>query len=133
MGFLDNVKAAANDLKSSVDQQLASSSIGRDVEKHFRDLGMLAYLKGTGREIVDADWDRVLSTLQTLEASGAIPTFTLQTAAPPPPGAAPTPPPPGAPAPPPPPPPGAAAPPPPPPGGAAPPPPPPPPPPPAAG
>ena len=96
MGFLDNVKAAANDLKSSVDQQLSSSSTGRDVEKHFRDLGMLAYLKGTGREIVAADWDRVLSTLQSLEASGAIPTFALQTAAPPPPGAAPTPPPPGA-------------------------------------
>jgi hypothetical protein len=87
MGFLDNVKAAANDLKSSVDQQLSSSTSHRDVDKHFRDLGMLYYLKETGREIVQADWDRVLAELKASEAQGAIPTFALQTAAPPPPGA----------------------------------------------
>ena len=88
MGFLDNVKAAATDLKSSVDQQLSSSNTHRDAERHFRDLGMLAYLKETGREIVPADWDRVLGALQAFEAQGGIPTSALQTAPPPPPGAA---------------------------------------------
>ncbi|MFN8195616.1 MAG: hypothetical protein U0R80_15195 [Nocardioidaceae bacterium] len=149
MGFLDKAKAAANDLKNSVDQQLSTSSAQKDAERHFRDLGMLAYLKETGREVVAADWDRVFGTLQQMEQSGGITSFQLQTAppppapgmagsVPPPPGAAAAPPPPpGAAAPPPPPPappaPGAAAPPPPPPpppaGGAVPPPPPPPPPP----
>ncbi|MEZ5191627.1 MAG: hypothetical protein R2734_03300 [Nocardioides sp.] len=51
MGFLDQVKAAANDLKTSVDQQLTSSNAERDAERHLRDLGVLAYLKRrpTGR------------------------------------------------------------------------------------
>jgi hypothetical protein len=130
MGFLDKAKAAANDLKASVDQQLSSSNAGRDAEKHYRDLGMLAYLKETGRPIVDADWQRVLEALRAMESQGVITSFALQTTPPPPPGAvaagqAAPPPPPGAAAPPPPPP-GPAAPPPPPPAGMAPPPPPPP-------
>lgn len=96
MGFLDNVKAAANDLKSTVDQQLATSTTNRDVERHYRDLGMLAYLKETGRPVVPADWDRVLGALRAYEAQGTMGDgFTLHTA-PPPPAA------PGAPAPPPP-------------------------------
>jgi hypothetical protein len=130
MGFLDKAKAAANDLKASVDQQLSTSTAGRDAEKHYRDLGMLAYLKETGRPIVDADWQRVLEALRAMESQGVITSFALQTTPPPPPGAvaagqAAPPPPPGAAAPPPPPP-GPAAPPPPPPAGMAPPPPPPP-------
>lgn len=130
MGFLDKAKAAANDLKASVDQQLSSSTASRDAEKHYRDLGMLAYLKETGRPVVDADWDRVLESLRAMESQGVITSFALQTSAPPPPpGAAaagqPAPPPPagysappppaGSAPPPPPPPPGAATPPPPPP------------------
>jgi len=130
MGFLDKAKAAANDLKASVDQQLSTSTAGRDAEKHYRDLGMLAYLKETGRPIVDADWQRVFEALRSMESQGVITSFALQTAPPPPPpGAVATgqaPPPPGAAVPPPPP--GAATPPPPPPAGMAPPPPPPPPP-----
>ena len=129
MGFLDKAKAAANDLKASVDQQLSTSTSQKDAERHFRDLGMLAYLRDSGRDIVDADWQRVFGALREMESSGVITGFALQTAAPPPPGAAAggmAPPPPGggmAP-----PPPGGAAPPPPPPGASAPPPPPPPPP-----
>ncbi|HQR28490.1 MAG TPA: hypothetical protein PLP61_15715 [Nocardioides sp.] len=132
MGFLDKAKAAASDLVSSVDQQLSSAGTGRDVERLFRDLGMLAYLKATDRVVLDADWDRILESLRGLEAAGAISGFTLQTApAPPAPGtAAPPPPAPGAtsgPVAPPPPPPAAAPPPPPPPPPASAPPPPPPP------
>ncbi|MFN8190237.1 MAG: hypothetical protein U0R78_07310 [Nocardioidaceae bacterium] len=113
MGFLDKAKAAANDLKASVDQQLSSSNASRDAEKHYRDLGMLAYLKETGRPIVDADWQRVFEALRAMESQGVITSFALQTTPPPPPGAvaagqAAPPPPPGAAAPPPPPP-GAAA------------------------
>lgn len=128
MGFLDKAKAAANDLKASVDQQLSSSNASRDAEKHYRDLGMLAYLKETGRPIVDADWQRVFEALRAMESQGVITSFALQTTPPPPPGAvaagqAAPPPPPGAAAPPPPPPGAAAPPPPPPPAGMAPPPP----------
>lgn len=135
MGFLDQVKAAATDLKTSVDQQLSSSNEGRDAERHLRDLGVLAYLKATDRPVDDADWERVLGALRSFESAGSMPALTLHTAAPPPPGTTappPPPPPPGAaaPPPPPPPPPGAATtpPPPPPPSAASPPPPPPPPP-----
>ena len=85
MGFLDKAKAAANDLKASVDQQLSTSTAGRDAEKHYRDLGMLAYLKETGRPIVDADWQRVFDALRSMESQGVITSFALQTAAPPPP------------------------------------------------
>ena len=126
MGFLDNVKAAANDLKSSVDQQLSTSNANRDAERHYRDLGLLAYLKETGRPVEAADWDRVLGALRGFESQGTLGAFAMQTALPPPPGAG-VPPAPEASAAPPPPPPGAAAPPPPPPPSAAPPPPPPPP------
>ncbi len=94
MGFLDDVKAAANDLASSVDHQLSTSTAQRDVEKHLRDLGMLAYLRDTGRTIVQEDWDRIFTAIRELEASGAIASFTLKTAGAPPPPAGPTPPPP---------------------------------------
>ncbi len=96
MGFLDNVKAAATDLKDSVDQQLSSSTTHRDGERHYRDLGMLTYLKETGREVVPADWDRVLTALKAFEAQGELGPFSLHTAPTPPPSA-------GGPAPPPPP------------------------------
>ena len=95
MGFLDNVKAAATDLKDSVDQQLSSSTTHRDGERHYRDLGMLTYLKETGREVVPADWDRVLTALKAFEAQGELGAFSLHTAAtPPPPAGGPAPPPP---------------------------------------
>ena len=84
MGFLDNVKAAAQDLTASVDQQLSASNASRDAERHFRDLGMLTYLQHTGRVIDDADRTRVFEALRAAEAAGAIPAFTLQTGAPPP-------------------------------------------------
>jgi hypothetical protein len=97
MGFLDNVKAAAKDLTDSVDEQLTSTNAGRDAERHYRDLGMLAYLKETGRPVDAADWARVLGALKEYEAHGALGTFVLHTApvrppAAPPPGPPPNPP-----------------------------------------
>src|SRR5688572_16464157 len=82
---MDQVKAAANDLKDSVERSLASGNAARDVERHYRDLGMLTYLQDTGRAIDAADRARIVAELRAAEAAGAMTAFTLQTAAPPPP------------------------------------------------
>lgn len=92
MGFMDQVKAAATDLKDSVEGSLASSNAARDVEKHYRDLGMLTYLQETGRSIDAADRDRILTALRAAETSGAMAAFALQTGTPPPPPTTPPPP-----------------------------------------
>ena len=90
---MDQVKAAATDLKDSVEGSLSSTNAGRDVEKHYRDLGMLTYLQETGRTIDPADRKRILAALRSAEAAGAMTAFALQTGTPPPtPPAAPTPP-----------------------------------------
>jgi hypothetical protein len=91
MGFMDQVKAAANDLVDSVEGSLTSGNAARDVEKHYRDLGMITYLHETGRAIDQADRARILGALQAAEAAGAMSAFTLQTGQPP--AAAPAPPP----------------------------------------
>ena len=85
MGFMDQVKAAANDLKDSVEGSLARGNSARDVERHYRDLGMLTYLQDTGRAIDAADRERIVAALRAAEAAGAMTAFTLQTGAPPPP------------------------------------------------
>ncbi len=86
MGFMDQVKAAATDLKDSVEGSLSSTNAARDVEKHYRDLGMLTYLQETERTIDPADRDRILATLRAAEGAGAMAAFALQTGAVPPPG-----------------------------------------------
>ena len=123
MGFLDKAKAAATELSAKADQALASQGLagpaaaGKQADKYFRDLGVLAYLEATGRSGAAGERERIMAALQGFEGQGALPSFALQTAAPPPPGgagygapAAPPPPPPpagwGAAPPPPPPPPG---------------------------
>ncbi len=85
MGFMDQVKAAANDLKDSVEGSLATGNSARDVERHYRDLGMLTYLQDTGRTIDAADRERIVAALRAAETAGAMTAFTLQTGAPPPP------------------------------------------------
>ena len=94
MGFLDKAKAAATELSAKADQALASQGLagpaaaGKQADKFFRDLGVLAYLDATGRP-ADADEKvRIMAALQGFEGQGALPSFALQTAAPPPPGAA---------------------------------------------
>lgn len=85
MGFMDEVKAAADGLTKSVEGSLSSSNAGRDVERHYRDLGMLTYLAETGRVIDDADRARVMAGLKAAEETGAMPSFALVTSAAPPP------------------------------------------------
>ncbi len=82
MGFMDEVKAAANGLTKSVEGSLSASNAGRDVERHYRDLGMLTYLSETGRSIDDADRTRVLVGLEAAEEAGAMPSFAMVTGAP---------------------------------------------------
>ena len=96
MGFLDKAKAAAGDLSSRADAALANAGLGGpgsattsggDVERLFRDLGVLAYLEHSGREVPAAERMRVLAALQDAEQRGAVRSFALQTPPPPAPGA----------------------------------------------
>ena len=80
MGFMDKAKEAAEDLKAS----FASNEV-RDAEQSYRDLGMLAYLTTTGRPIDEADRQRLINTLWTIEQQGKLPAFRLVTSPPPPP------------------------------------------------
>jgi hypothetical protein len=88
MGFLDEVKAAAIDLKDTVEGSLSSTNAARDVERMYRDLGMLTFLQDTGRAIDVADRERLLNGLKAAEAAGSIAAFTLVTGPPPPPPSA---------------------------------------------
>ena len=95
MGFLDKAKAAASDLAAKADSALNSSGAGGpkppgagDVDKYFRDLGVLTYLEASGRAADAAERDRVMTALQGLDAGGAIRSFALHTAPPPAPGMA---------------------------------------------
>lgn len=91
MGFLDKAKAAATELSAKADQALASQGLagpsvgGKQADKFFRDLGVLAYLDATGRPSDAGERDRIMTALHGFEAQGALPSFALQTAAPPPP------------------------------------------------
>lgn len=93
MGFLDKAKAAATELSAKADQALSSQGLagpsagGKQTDKYFRDLGVLAYLEATGRPADAGERDRIMSALQGFEGQGAMPSFALQTTAPPPPGA----------------------------------------------
>lgn len=91
MGFLDKAKAAATELSAKADQALSSQGLagpsagGKQTDKYFRDLGVLAYLEATGRPADAGERDRIMSALQGFEGQGAMPSFALQTTAPPPP------------------------------------------------
>lgn len=105
MGLLDKAKAAASDLAAKADSAMSnmtSTTTGAprqaDLDKYFRDLGVLTYLEVSGRPADAAERDRVLTTLRDLDGQGAIRSFALQTTPPPAPGMAGptmTPPPPG--------------------------------------
>jgi hypothetical protein len=77
MGFMDRAKDAAEDLRTSF------AGEGRDAEQAYRDLGMLAYLTTTGRPIDEADRQRLVTALWTLEQQGRLAPFRLVTSPPP--------------------------------------------------
>lgn len=95
MGFLDKAKAAATDLTAKANTALSSSGAGGpsapgagDVDRYFRDLGVLTYLEANGRSGDPEDRARVMAALQEMEARGAIRSLALHTAPPPAPGTA---------------------------------------------
>ncbi len=95
MGLLDKAKAAASDLAAKADSAMTSMSTTgtgaprpADLDKYFRDLGVLAYLEATGRPADAAERDRVMTTLRDLDGQGAIRSFALATTPPPAPGMA---------------------------------------------
>jgi hypothetical protein len=117
MSFFERAKAAATDLAAKADGAIANAGLSGaparspQADRLLRDLGVLAFLEGTGRAINPADRERIVGALGRLEASGQIGQLTISPPdqapgmPPPPPGAAGAAPPPPAPYPPPPPPP----------------------------
>jgi hypothetical protein len=93
MGFLDKARAAATELAARADEALTTAGAAgpgvaaKAADRHFRDLGVLAYLQATGRPVDESERARLMTALQGFETQGAIPGFALQTAPPPPPGA----------------------------------------------
>lgn len=93
MGFMDKAKAAATDLAAKAETAInqaggaGQSSLDKNVDQLYRDLGMLTYLESTGRAVDPADRTRLIESLRTAESSGAISSFALVSAPPPPPGA----------------------------------------------
>ena len=95
MGLLDKAKAAASDLAAKADSamsNMSSTATGgprpADLDKYFRDLGVLTYLEASGRPADATERERVLTTLRDLDSQGAIRSFALQTTPPPAPGTA---------------------------------------------
>jgi hypothetical protein len=95
MGFLDKAKAAANDLAAKADGAMAQAGINTPgsasgtsagTDRLLRDLGVLAYLEATGREVPEGERDRVLAGLREAEQQGGFSSFALRTTPPPPPG-----------------------------------------------
>jgi len=93
MGFLDKAKAAATDLAAKADTALNQSGLAGNtaansklVESQLRDLGVLAYLTATGRDVPAGEEDRLVAALTGLEQQGEVRTFAMSTVVPPPPG-----------------------------------------------
>ena len=120
MSFFERAKAAATELAAKADDAISNAGLSGaparspQADRLLRDLGVLAFLEGTGRTINPADRERVMAALGRFEASGQIGQLTISPPdqapgmPPPPPGAAagaPAPPPAAYPPPPPPPPP----------------------------
>lgn len=97
MSFFERAKAAAGDFAAKADTALANAGLSggpatnRDAERLLHDLGVIAYLKATGRPVAPDERERVLGSLRRFEEAGQIGPLTVSPpapAAPPPPGAA---------------------------------------------
>ncbi len=96
MSFFERAKAAADDLMAKADVAMSNAGVsvpGVGPDRALRDLGVLAWLEATGRQVDPADRERVMATLRELEASGRLGPLTVTPAQPygqppPPPGAA---------------------------------------------
>jgi hypothetical protein len=95
MSFFERAKAAADDLLAKADVAMSNAGVsvpGIGPDRALRDLGVLAWLEATGRQVDPADRERVMATLRRLEASGRLGPLTVTPpepyGTPPPPGAA---------------------------------------------
>ncbi|KGN37978.1 hypothetical protein [Knoellia subterranea] len=95
MGFLDKAKQAATDFAAANPDLiggLSGSPASGQSDRLLRDLGALTYLNAQGRPGPDAEYQRIMGELRTLEASGRLnltltSAHTAPGAPPPPPGA----------------------------------------------
>ena len=82
MSFFERARAGYDNLAgradSAFDQATSSRELG-DIDQHYRDLGVLAYLAATGRPVDAGTQQRLVEVLQALEQRGAIRDFELRT------------------------------------------------------
>lgn len=82
MSFFDKARAGYENLAGRADQALDSATASKelgDIDQHYRDLGMLAYLAATGRRADPATEQHLVAVLGAMEQRGAIRDFVLAT------------------------------------------------------
>uniref|UniRef100_UPI000AD28AA8 hypothetical protein n=1 Tax=Janibacter limosus TaxID=53458 RepID=UPI000AD28AA8 len=82
MSFFDKARAGYENLAGRADQALDSATSSKDlgdIDQHYRDLGMLAYLAATGRPADPAAEQHLVAVLGAMEQRGAIRDFVLAT------------------------------------------------------
>ena len=82
MSFFERARAGYDNLAGRTDDAFDRATASKDlgeIDKHYRDLGVLAYLAATGRPVDQATQHRLLGALTALEQRGAIRDFTLHT------------------------------------------------------
>lgn len=83
MSFFERARSGYESLAGRADNAFDSATASKDlgdIDQHYRDLGVLAYLAATGRPADPAAQARITETLWALEQRGAIRDFGLQTA-----------------------------------------------------
>ena len=69
MGFLDKARAAATELAAKADEALNTAGVAgpaaaaKAVDRHFRDLGVLAYLQATGRPADESEHAQLIAAV----------------------------------------------------------------------
>lgn len=82
MSFFERARAGYDNLAGRTDDAFDRATASKDlgeIDKHYRDLGVLAYLAATGRPADQATQQRLVGALTALEQRGAIRDFTLHT------------------------------------------------------
>lgn len=80
MSFFDKARAGYENLAGRADQALDSATASKDlgdIDQHYRDLGVLAYLAATGRPADPAAEQHLMAVLSAMEQRGAIRDFVL--------------------------------------------------------
>lgn len=81
MNFFDRAQSGYDRLAGRADElweRTGQQPVG-DVDRHYRDLGMLAYLAATGRPVDEGVRAQLVEVLRAMEERGAIRDFPLAT------------------------------------------------------